>query len=651
MEFWFPHKNFRKYQKDIALTVSQALKSKKDLIFSATTGMGKTAAVQSVALKYASENNLKILYFTNRSSNQILPLKEFKKIKQKFCSKLYAGRITCKKDLCPRKGMDTKDLQNFYRICSEKKDKCKHYIKFKKEMKKEQITVFDMFLKNNPDIFMDLLNLETDACPYYLIKKFLSRYATLILLDYQYILNPYIKSSFFKTCGIKLDECILIFDECHNLPEQARNAASISMSSFNFIGSINEINDYQEDFINEFIETANEEQLNNDLESAKYLMESLGNIFSNMPKNQNKEMPFALDDILNQRSISKDKIKDVLPILNDMAKIVEDDEKRSRCRTVHNFLTMLLSVDKDEKFTQFIKNIKDRNYSYLDIKCLDPSYIFKPILDQAYSVICFSGTLHIESFKKLLEFPEDVMVKKFPSPFKKEQRRYIIFSSPSADFTLKNRKMNVQQKVVALSDIINTMKGNVLVIFPSTDVFNIYVPEMEKRLQKQIFKRPFADDFGINQDYKMQRIQTLNQFKKSKNSVLFTIAYGSYSEGVDYKHVLQNVIVIGFPYPSVDYERISLSKYFDKKFNVKDYGRFLSFILPGIQKSVQSAGRVIRSEKDRGLILFFARQFGKGSWMYGRYFDILPDEIKNECIIPRTVDDIIKIIEEFDVSS
>jgi len=280
---------------------------------------------------------------------------------------------------------------------------------------------------------------------------------------------------------------------------------------------------------------------------------------------------------------------------------------------------------------------------------LDPSYIFQPILDQAYSVICFSGTLHTKSFKDLLGFPDDTVIKNFPSPFKKEQRKYIVFCSNHADFTLKNRRDNVQQKVESLSDIINSMRGNVLVMFPSTDVFNIYVPELEKRLKKQVFKRPFADDFGIDQDYKIQRNRTLNQFKRSKNGVLFTIAYGSYSEGVDYKHVLQNVIVVGFPYPSVDYERLSLSKYFDKKFNIKGYGRFLSFVLPGIQKSVQSAGRVIRSEKDRGIILFFAKQFGKGSWEYGRYFDMLPEEIKKECVMPRTTDDIIRIIEEFDV--
>ena len=54
------------------------------------------------------------------------------------------------------------------------------------------------------------------------------------------------------------------------------------------------------------------------------------------------------------------------------------------------------------------------------------------------------------------------------------------------------------------------------------------------------------------------------------------------------------MIVVGFPYPSVDYERLSLSKYFDKKFDVKGYGGSLSFVLPGIQKSVQFAGRVIR---------------------------------------------------------
>jgi Rad3-related DNA helicase len=189
------------------------------------------------------------------------------------------------------------------------------------------------------------------------------------------------------------------------------------------------------------------------------------------------------------------------------------------------------------------------------------------------------------------------------------------------------------------------MKGNVLVVFPSEDVFNIYVPMIEGRISKKVFKQPMSEEFITSRKFREEGHKVLKEFQTSKNSALFTAAFGSYAEGVDYIHVLQNTIVVGFPFPKVNYERDRLTDYFNNKFD--GTGSFLTYALPGIQKSIQAAGRMIRDLKDKGTIIFYGKQFGKGAWRYGRYFDILSQEIKDEAIYTSEREKVVETIKHF----
>ena len=329
--------------------------------------------------------------------------------------------------------------------------------------------------------------------------------------------------------------------------------------------------------------------------------------------------------------------------------MVLEDKKKSRCLPLANFLNTLLDIQEDERFIQFIeiKNFNEKKFSYLNIHCLDPSYLFKDILENSYNVIGFSGTLFLEEFKKLMNFPEDTISEDIQSPWSKDQRKILVFPKEYANFTLKTRSENVDFKSNQLTKMINSMKGNVLVVFPSTDVFNIYVPKIKERLDKVVYLRPFSEDYLDNDDYRIQRDDILESFKKENNAVLFSIAFGSYNEGVDFIGCLQNVIIVGFPYPGITYKRKCLEDFFAKKFDNKDYARFLTSILPGLEKSIQSAGRPIRSFNDRAVIVFYGKQFGPGIWKYHKFIDLFPTDLKEQCIIATEFSDLMKEIEGF----
>ena len=99
------------------------------------------------------------------------------------------------------------------------------------------------------------------------------------------------------------------------------------------------------------------------------------------------------------------------------------------------------------------------------------------------------------------------------------------------------------------------------------------------------------------------RDRFLGEFKKERDRSLlaFCIAGGIFGEGVDLTgECLIGVIILGVPLPQVSFEQKILSDYFDKKYGE---GFNYAYLYPAVNKVLQSAGRLIRTETDRGVIV------------------------------------------------
>ena len=79
--------------------------------------------------------------------------------------------------------------------------------------------------------------------------------------------------------------------------------------------------------------------------------------------------------------------------------------------------------------------------------------------------------------------------------------------------------------------------------------------------------------------------------------------------------MLSGVFVVGPALPSVSFEQELLKQYYEEQ-----YGRGFeyAYLIPGMTRVIQSAGRVIRSESDIGVIALLCRRFTQP--MYNRYF-------------------------------
>ena len=106
-----------------------------------------------------------------------------------------------------------------------------------------------------------------------------------------------------------------------------------------------------------------------------------------------------------------------------------------------------------------------------------------------------------------------------------------------------------------------------------------------------------------------EREEFLERFEIVKDHSLigFCVMGGIFSEGIDLtEDKLIGAMIIGTGLPQVCLERELLKYYFDNQgLNGFDY----AYLYPGMNKVLQSAGRVIRTDQDRGVIVLLDDRF------------------------------------------
>ena len=126
------------------------------------------------------------------------------------------------------------------------------------------------------------------------------------------------------------------------------------------------------------------------------------------------------------------------------------------------------------------------------------------------------------------------------------------------------------------------------------------------------------------------RRQVLDELEKSdKPHLLLAVMGGIFSEGVDYAgNMAEGVIIISPALPQINYERELLRNYYDEQ---KEMGFDYAYIYPGMNKVIQSVGRLIRSAADKGIVLLIGERFSDD-----QYNSILPEywfESKQDVVI------------------
>jgi DNA excision repair protein ERCC-2 len=572
LNFPFPFPQPRSGQIELIETIERGMAEKKRMLIQAPTGLGKTAGVLYPTLKESLSRGQRVVYVTPKNSQHAVAEDAVTRF-QDTGSPVKSLTITAKSKLC----LKAEPLCN-PTYCEYARDY------YDKVAENELVESLGRKKKLSARVFKTLGE-KFEVCPFELQLEAVPD-ADVVICDYNYVFSP--QSALRRFSGESFSsegKPNLVIDEAHNLPSRTADFYSPSLSSFVLVRMRNESTHLSKRFKREFEEL---------------LEECIDVIVKCKPSGPEKSAP--IEPPVGPFSDMDGKLRAFLSrYLESDAEIRPKDPVLQLCFYWGEFtgiLEEISSVARDEFFTTFQP---DRTGGIVKITCCDASRMVKPNYDDYDQVVGFSATLKpFEFYARLSGFEEkEIMTAEFESPFQKSNRKLLIIPQVSTKFS--DREKNYGRIAETISRVSSLKQGNYLVFFPSFDF-------LERVLAQ--FKTP--DGFSLRAQERFLKISVVEEMldelrAQEKPILLFAVQGGVFSEGVDYPgDMVVGAFVVGPPLPNFNLERETMKKYFDDHYR-DGFGYAYSY--PAMAKAVQAAGRVIRTEKDRGVIVLMDGRF------------------------------------------
>lgn len=573
IEFPFP---YREGQRDLVVSVYRTILRKKKLFIQAPTGVGKTMATVFPAVRAVGEGlGEKIFYLTAKTIMRTVAEQAFSLLKEKGL--LYKTiTLTAKEKIC---------------FCEEAEcnpDACPYA---KGHFDRVNDAVFDL-ITHSGDWSREVLEEQAKkhmVCPFEMSLD-VSNWADAVICDYNYAFDPQAHlKRFFSESG--KGEYLFLIDEAHNLVERGREMYSASL--------------YKEDLL-EVRKMVKAE----DPKLAKGLSEC---------NQQFLELKRECEHYQILKSVSHIALKlmNVLSKLEDYLEECKDAEKKKRVLDFYFEVRSFLNIHDimDENYVIFSEMMEDGRFQ-IKLFCVNPAVNLQNYLEQGNSTIFFSATLlPVHYYKKLLSVEKDDYAVYAHSSFPQENKFLFIGTDVSTRYTRRGES-TYQRFARYIAVMAEQKKGNYMAFFPSyrflEEVHTCFLECVDHEVDS-ICQVSYMDE--------EQREEFLEEFEqeREKSLVAFCVMGGIFSEGIDLTDdKLIGAVIAGTGLPQVCTEREILKQYF----NAADMDGFdYAYLYPGMNKVLQSAGRVIRTESDRGVILLLDDRFRAM-----RYREVFPRE-------------------------
>ena len=573
IEFPFP---YREGQRDLVVSVYRTILRKKKLFIQAPTGVGKTMATVFPAVRAVGEGlGEKIFYLTAKTITRTVAEQAFSLLKEKGL--LYKTiTLTAKEKIC---------------FCEEAEcnpDACPYA---KGHFDRVNDAVFDL-ITHSGDWSREVLEEQAKkhmVCPFEMSLD-VSNWADAVICDYNYAFDPQAHlKRFFSESG--KGEYLFLIDEAHNLVERGREMYSASL--------------YKEDSL-EVRKLVKAE----DPKLAKGLSEC---------NQQFLELKRECEHYQILKSVSHIALKlmNVLSKLEDYLEECKDAEKKKRVLDFYFAVRSFLNIHDimDENYVIFSEMMEDGRFQ-IKLFCVNPAVNLQNYLEQGNSTIFFSATLlPVHYYKKLLSVEKDDYAVYAHSSFPQENKFLFIGTDVSTRYTRRGES-TYQRFARYIAVMAEQKKGNYMAFFPSyrflEEVHTCFLECVDHEVDS-ICQVSYMDE--------EQREEFLEEFEqeREKSLVAFCVMGGIFSEGIDLTDdKLIGAVIAGTGLPQVCTEREILKQYF----NAADMDGFdYAYLYPGMNKVLQSAGRVIRTESDRGVILLLDDRFRAM-----RYREVFPRE-------------------------
>jgi len=237
----------------------------------------------------------------------------------------------------------------------------------------------------------------------------------------------------------------------------------------------------------------------------------------------------------------------------------------------------------------------DKKEERLRCRLISPAAVAAPAFHRVSCSLLMSGTLHPpEMYADILGL-ENSVCREYPNPFPEENRLVLSIGGVSSRYRERGAR-TYDQMAKRICEIASVVPGNMIAFFPSYHFLKGVAQRVPGDLGKTVITE--RTSFGKN-----ERDSIVARMEMERCMLLMASINGSFSEGVDFRdNMLDAVIVAGLPLnpPSLIDEMREMR--LEKQLGRRKARQYLH-TYPAISKVLQAAGRAIRSDTDRAVIV------------------------------------------------
>ena len=619
-ELHFPHANPRKYQDRMIAAIETALAEGRHLMVSAPSGIGKTAAALYPTVKYALANDKRVFFVTAKNTQQAIAVETLRRMEGRQSASGRKGQPVAPGKALPQindaptavsfRAREKMCINDVY-ACHE--EFCQHLRDVPAKL--ERTRVIEKLLAQRlilPEVLMEA-GKQARLCPFELA-LLEAELTDVIVCDYNYVFDPQVYfRRFFQ--DEDYSNAILIIDEAHNLLPRA-------MDYYSPVLRRRQVRELMADM--KHVRPSLREEIRD-------FLAELDDAFPRIASLGTGEQKFLIDS-------PRPFFDELKPAFNRLTtRHLLDKIGGGRVVPVEEFFSVfgqfcaVLAMEGEE----FSHVFDDSEEQSIKIVCKDPSRPLARRIEGFHSVIAMSATLEpMEFYRQMLGFdPDRTDPLTLPSPFPRENRKIIVV--PDVSTTFRQREGHYAKIAGIITTTAQARRGNYMALFPSYE----FLRRVAERLEGEVRDVERPDDDAarrearppgwqlIVQEPRMSETERQTLLDSLKNldppKLVMAVQGGLFAEGVDYPgELLSGVIVVSPALPQVGFERELMRAYFEQRYGK---GSEFAYIYPGMNRVIQSVGRLIRSETDCGVAVLVCRRFAEP-----RYSALFPPDWRDD---------------------
>ncbi|MHA1672325.1 MAG: ATP-dependent DNA helicase [Promethearchaeota archaeon] len=586
----FPFAEYRPHQREIVDEIKQSLSNQQSVMLLAPTGLGKTVGSLLPALQHTVANNLRLFVVTSKTTQQKIyadTLRLFSKGGGKFNSIV----LTAKEKMC---------VNDTY-LCDP------HFCPYISDYTEEKVAKVVKHLLKRPILesrYIRRIARKEKLCPFELALD-ASLGCDVIVGDFNYVFNPGIRlQRYFDDTH---DDCLILIDEAHNLPTRARDYYSPELRR----ADVEEVEDF---LVQQSLEPKIKKAIRKIFRELLKYMATMHKALRNY--HQERVLPVKVD-VKKFFDWNKQFEKLVYKYIKAIVEDTEnspppDDPFLTFIRAFGIFVSLLKEITKPE--FQLLYYPADLR---ILIFCKSAHKKLAQQMKGFYAVIAQSATLFpLNYYRKMLGFPSQAQKLHFPSPFPPENRLIINYTGFSTRYDDRPGTYGPIADIIRIT--VTHHPGNYLAFFPSF----AYMDRVATLLEESPLPSStviMKQGRNMSESHRRKFLRSLE--KQDQPRLLLGVHGGIFSEGVDYEGEMGiGVFVISPGLPPYCFEQELIKDYYDQTLKK---GFEYAYRNPGMTRVIQAAGRIFRSESDRGVVIFMGKRFN-----LSYYAELFPKEWK-----------------------